>query len=87
MIDCVNNVLVSFSLNIGRKSYPIFEGAIMSEYLILINCSYNVYSSKIIIFLVALRPFIFLTLMPKLFGLPTAFQSLNSFNLELLLFH
>jgi hypothetical protein len=59
----------------------------MSDYLILINGSYNVYSSEIIIILGALKPFKFLTLMPKLFGLPTAFQSLNSFNLELLLFH
>jgi hypothetical protein len=51
MIDCVNNVLVPFAFNISRLSYPIFESAIRSDYLILINGSNNVYSSEIIIIL------------------------------------
>ncbi len=88
MIDRVNNVLVSFALNIGWLGYPIFEGTFRPGYLISINGSYNVNGSEVIIIFGALMVFIFLSLLPKLFDRWTLFQSLGSFNLQfLLVFH
>lgn len=88
MIDCVNNVLVSFALNIGWLSYPVIKGAISPGTLKLINGIYNVYRGKIIIILGTHNPFKFFALMPKLFGLLYLVQSVGSFNLLLLLvFH
>ena len=89
MIDCVNNVLVSFALNIGWLSYPIIKRAIRSGTLVLINGAYNVYRGEIIIIILGtLNLFKFLALMTYVFGLLALVQSMNSFNLQLLLvFH